>query len=623
MRDPVRTKPWLGLLGLLTFVLSSLTTAGILNLSAGRFNSTLVGLPFIVIGHGIHGMFEMLWAWRKTKEEEPVRERLSTVYADALVTYTLTTLTYLVTFGLAASPFSNLGVIKVFSRAVCLAVVFNYLYLLCFFGSCLVFSGYLERKAYHGLYCVKVVPSIHEGEDTEAPPSGWCYPTLRFYHHHDNNRHTPGASTSDVHNFHVLVWFLREFVAKWVTNTYVRPFMVLLYLIYVSFAMMGCLQTELPCDLSVLLPVKSQTLRYRAVHQTFFGSLTPIIGLYVYEPLAYWNASVRAEIGDITGGFVRLSWLEEFTLFLDHHNDSVNVSKEHFLRSLLGPFLHAPDYARFADDLVLNHSARPSPEIKASRIFLAARTTNRSNASSLQALLETLRLLSVSTDLHFIAYSPSFIFVDRCAASLSGALAIPCVSFVFLLVLSALVVVEPLGNAWVIVCVASVEFGTIGYLTLWGVDLDYVSVLCLNFALSYAAGHCSTIAFAFVSGRELTRTRWTQLALELQGAPVVQSLLCFTIAVLPLALVPSNLTYTMFRCYLAAGLSTILHVLVILPVMLTFFPPSKKARQQKKRCEQHEEIECVELHCENRVMADQVLRFFEEQNARLRWINQT
>ena len=50
MRDPVRTKPWLGLLGLLTFVLSSLTTAGILNLSAGRFNSTLVGLPFIVIG---------------------------------------------------------------------------------------------------------------------------------------------------------------------------------------------------------------------------------------------------------------------------------------------------------------------------------------------------------------------------------------------------------------------------------------------------------------------------------------------------------------------------------------------------------------------------------------------
>uniref|UniRef100_A0A4W3JDY1 SSD domain-containing protein n=1 Tax=Callorhinchus milii TaxID=7868 RepID=A0A4W3JDY1_CALMI len=50
MQDCVRSKPWLGLLGLVTMGLAALTSAGIINLMGGKYNSTFLGIPFIVLG---------------------------------------------------------------------------------------------------------------------------------------------------------------------------------------------------------------------------------------------------------------------------------------------------------------------------------------------------------------------------------------------------------------------------------------------------------------------------------------------------------------------------------------------------------------------------------------------
>ena len=69
--------------------------------------------------------------------------------------------------------------------------------------------------------------------------------------------------------------------------------------------------------------------------------------------------------------------------------------------------------------------------------------------------------------------------------------------------------------------------------------------------------------------------------------------------------VPSNLTYTLFKCSLLTAGCTVLHCFVILPVFLTFFPPSKKRHKKKKRAKrkererererEREEIECIEV----------------------------
>lgn len=50
MRDCVRSKPWLGMLALLSVALSGLTAAGILNLTGATYNSTYLGIPFVMLG---------------------------------------------------------------------------------------------------------------------------------------------------------------------------------------------------------------------------------------------------------------------------------------------------------------------------------------------------------------------------------------------------------------------------------------------------------------------------------------------------------------------------------------------------------------------------------------------
>lgn len=50
MRDCLRGKPFLGLLGVLTICIASVTAAGIFFISDGKFNSTLLGIPFFAMG---------------------------------------------------------------------------------------------------------------------------------------------------------------------------------------------------------------------------------------------------------------------------------------------------------------------------------------------------------------------------------------------------------------------------------------------------------------------------------------------------------------------------------------------------------------------------------------------
>ncbi|KAJ3611328.1 hypothetical protein NHX12_021344 [Muraenolepis orangiensis] len=57
MRDCVRAKPWLGLLALLSITLSGLTAAGILNLTGATYNSTYLGIPFVMLGR------DLPWRW--------------------------------------------------------------------------------------------------------------------------------------------------------------------------------------------------------------------------------------------------------------------------------------------------------------------------------------------------------------------------------------------------------------------------------------------------------------------------------------------------------------------------------------------------------------------------------
>uniref|UniRef100_F6XNW7 SSD domain-containing protein n=1 Tax=Ornithorhynchus anatinus TaxID=9258 RepID=F6XNW7_ORNAN len=50
MKDCLRSKPFLGILGVLTVCIASVTAAGIFFITDGKYNSTLLGVPFFAMG---------------------------------------------------------------------------------------------------------------------------------------------------------------------------------------------------------------------------------------------------------------------------------------------------------------------------------------------------------------------------------------------------------------------------------------------------------------------------------------------------------------------------------------------------------------------------------------------
>uniref|UniRef100_A0A8C5MPB5 Patched domain containing 4 n=1 Tax=Leptobrachium leishanense TaxID=445787 RepID=A0A8C5MPB5_9ANUR len=583
MKDCLRSKPFLGLLGALTICISSVTAAGIFFVTDGRYNSTLLGIPFFAMGHGTKGVFELLSGWRRTRETLPFKDRVADAYSDVMLSYTMTSSLYIITFGMGASPFTNIEAVRIFCQNMCITIVLNYFYVFSFYGSCLVFAGQLEQNRYHSIFCCKI-PS----EDYLDRQPIWFQAIMSDGHQHTTH-HEP-----DPYENHFIQHFMREHYNDWITNTYVKPFVVILYLIYASFSFMGCLQISGGSNIINLLPTNSHSVSYAIIQQKYFSNYSPVIGFYIYEPLEYWNSTVQEDLKTISFGFNTESWIEQYYQFLKAGNISAS-NKSEFINVLQNVFLKRPEFQHFKNDIIISRSSEEM-NIIASRMYLVARTSENTQREVVE-LLEKLRPLSLIQSIKFIVFNPTFVFMDHYGLAVTMPVLISGFSVLLVLILTFFLVIHPLGNFWLIITVTSIELGVLGLMTLWNVDMDCVSIMCLTYSLNFAIDHCSPLLYTFVLATEHTRTLCIQESLMEHGTAIIQNVVTFLVGLVPLLFVPSNLTSTLFKCLLLTGGCTVLHCFVILPVFLTFFPPSKKRHKKKKRAKrkEREEIECIEI----------------------------
>ncbi|OCT81314.1 patched domain-containing protein 4 [Xenopus laevis] len=583
MKDCLRSKPFLGLLGVLTICISSVTAAGIFFVTDGKYNSTLLGIPFFAMGHGTKGVFELLSGWRRTRESLPFKDRVADAYSDVMVSYTMTSSLYIITFGMGASPFTNIEAVRIFCQNMCITIVLNYFYVFSFYGSCLVFAGQLEQNRYHSIFCCKI-PSE---EYLDRKPI-WFQTIMRDGQQHSSH-HEP-----DPYENHFIQHFLREHYNEWITNTYVKPFVVIIYLIYASFSFMGCLQISGGSNIINLLASDSPSVSFAHIQQKYFSNYSPAIGFYIYEPLEYWNSTVQEDLKTISSGFNTESWIEQYYQYLKVANISVS-NKTEFINVLQNGFLRRVEFQHFKNDIIISRSGDES-NIIASRMFLVARTSENTQREVVE-LLEKLRPLSLIQSIKFIVFNPTFVFMDHYGMAVTMPVLISGFSVLLVLILTFFLVIHPLGNVWLIITVTSIELGVLGLMTLWNVDMDCVSIMCLIYALNFAIDHCSPLLYTFVLATEHTRTLCIQDSLKEHGTAIIQNVVSFLVGLVPLLFVPSNLTSTLFKCLLLTGSCTLLHCFVILPVFLTFFPPSKKRHKKKKRAKrkEREEIECIEI----------------------------
>ena len=154
--DWVRSKPMMGVVGLLCVILSAFSGFGLSLYLGFPWQAINVVVIFLLIGIGMDGVFLMLSAWSRSElVSRELVTRMSTTYSDASVSLTITSLTNVLSFFVGATV-PGFPCVHIFCVYAGISLIFNYLWIITLFGAFLAISGHMEISNRHCLLLTKV-----------------------------------------------------------------------------------------------------------------------------------------------------------------------------------------------------------------------------------------------------------------------------------------------------------------------------------------------------------------------------------------------------------------------------------------------------------------------------------
>lgn len=120
----------------------------------------------------------------------------------------------------------------------------------------------------------------------------------------------------------------------------------------------------------------------------------------------------------------------------------------------------------------------------------------------------------------------------------------------------------------------SIEVGVVGYMSLWDVNLDSISminlIMCIGFSIDFTAHIC----YVYMSSKcKLPKDRVRE-ALYSLGLPIVQGSVSTILGVVALLLAESYIFLVFFKMVFLVIFFGAMHGLFLLPVMLSLFGPN-------------------------------------------------
>ena len=110
---------------------------------------------FLLLGIGLDSVFLILASWsRSAAHGQDVVTRVSVTYSDVAVSLTITSLTNVLGF-LVGALVPGFLCVQIFCLYAALGLVFNYIWMLTAFGSCLAWAGRLELANRHCLLGIR------------------------------------------------------------------------------------------------------------------------------------------------------------------------------------------------------------------------------------------------------------------------------------------------------------------------------------------------------------------------------------------------------------------------------------------------------------------------------------
>ncbi|XP_030838731.1 patched domain-containing protein 3 [Strongylocentrotus purpuratus] len=592
MRDWVQSKPWLGLIGVLSASLAIVSSIGFLSYCRVEFNELVSLMPFLIIGVGVDNMFIMIAGWRQLSIYLPVHERMGKTYSEAAVSITITNLTTILAFIIGASI--SLPAIRAFCIYAGVAMFFAYFYQITFFGACMAFTGEREAKNLHCYTCKKVVSK------DESPNKLYMIFCAGGVPQQDSKCRKPEG-----HIIHPVMVLFRDYYGPFLMRKWVKLVAMGLFIAYLGGAIYGCMNIDQGLKLRNLARDGSPTWRFYKEYEDYFSDYGPVVSVGVTEQVDYWNQSAQDSLNETLaeiegthlfhGSEISVSWLRVYSQYLKAIFQTSEVDKDTFLTILQHRFLKDYRFKQFELDIAFEYAADniTAVDIKASRFLVTSR--NMQSAMQKRDMMLEVREIAIESSFNIITFHPMFVVYDQYVGTIPNLFQTLGIAMACMMMVSLIMIPHPICAIFVTTCAISIDAAVIGYMSLWGVSLDTVSVINIILCIGFSVDFSAHITYSFVSAPDEEPNKRAIAALFAVGMPIAQGALSSMIALSPLATAPTYLFRTFFKTLFLAMSFGALHGLVFLPVILSFLGniiPRKHAREEEVEVEKKDIDQC-------------------------------
>lgn len=177
-----------------------------------------------------------------------------------------------------------------------------------------------------------------------------------------------------------------------------------------------------------------------------------------------------------------------------------------------------------------------------------------------------------------LVFHPLFIYLDQYSVIVTGTIQNVGFTTAVMLVVSLLLIPNPLCSLWVS---SPLAWSSPGFMELWGVNLDSISMIILVVCIGFTVDFSAHISYAFVSSKKSTANKRVIDALFSLGYPVLQGAASTITGVLVLAASKNHIFRTFFKIMFLVMLFGLAHSIIFIPVFLTLLSCSSTNAKKK------------------------------------------
>uniref|UniRef100_A0A914Q2N9 SSD domain-containing protein n=1 Tax=Panagrolaimus davidi TaxID=227884 RepID=A0A914Q2N9_9BILA len=641
--DWVRSKPILGLAALVCPLLAVGSAFGLV-LWTGEYYNAIVNIsPFIVVCIGIDDAFLMTAAWHRTNPELSPARRLAETLAEAAVAISITSFTDMLTFGIGC--FTTLPGVRLFCLYTFWGITFTYIYQITYFTAVIAYAGEMEDKGLHSLFgfwpcwkkCIrpelantitlkwffagsvcreydrqqdeifgrnsmepKKVPIKNgENENESILQRLKAYLSTLESNQDDSDHHLKSHHGRET----FVNWFFREFYGPYLLKTNTKVMVLVLYLIYAFIALFGCSQIKEGLNPKNLVRESFYLNNFYVLIDETFWQEGLQMQVVVNNPPDLYDPNGRESFNKMREEFedtqftmkknATMIWLDAFETKIIEDESNFNISlpktSEEWYERVKEWLITAGGRRLWELDMVWDKHNESSNHLKAFRFQVGLKNyrtpTDHTNSCKLMR-----QIASKFPELNITTFHEYYPFADQ-YLELKPALFRNIFLAVFCMMVVSILMIPNLFAAFTIIAaIISIDVGVLGYMALWGVNLESVSMITVIMSIGFSVDLSAHIAYAYVKSEGCSKTK-AIAALETLGWPVFLGAFTTLVGITVLTFVDAYIIQIFFKTiFLVIGFSLI-HGMVFLPVLLTIMLPNANIRKEKHFPHRNEKAE--------------------------------